>query len=116
MIKWYQSLYMDEGTERKIRKCMKRVEARKLYKKSYTLITLPSNDSNLFDIVDSKELWFRHERNRDQYIVGIASSHESALELLSKIVMDVYEEKKTLDIKNMFSKECFKPRKESDRK
>ena len=96
MIKWSSKLYMDEKIEIEPDKWKQRLEENKL---SYSLfcIVLASNENNLFDIMDCNELWFRHYRRNDVYVVGLASEKGSALHLVEQIVADIYS--KTGDFK-----------------
>ena len=53
MIYWYQNLYMDETVEKNPKRCKKRVEKRRPWKKSYVVLTLAQNDKNLFEIMQT---------------------------------------------------------------
>lgn len=58
MIYWYQNLYMDETVEKNPKRCKKRVEKRRPWKKSYVVLTLAQNDKNLFEIMQTRQLFF----------------------------------------------------------
>ena len=67
MIYWYQNLYMDETVEKNPKRCKKRVEKRRPWKKSYVVLTLAQNDKNLFEIMQTRQLFFRRYRHVDMY-------------------------------------------------
>ena len=65
MIYWYQNLYMDETVEKNPKRCKKRVEKRRPWKKSYVVLTLAQNDKNLFEIMQTRQLFFHRYRHVD---------------------------------------------------
>ncbi len=101
MIKWSGKLYMDEIIKKEPDKWKSRLEESKL---SYSLfcIALASNEKNLFDIMDCNELWFRHYRRGDIYIVGLAANKGSAVKLLQDIIEDVYKETGEFKVREYF--------------
>ena len=92
---------MDEKIEAEPDKWKKRLEENKL---SYSLfcIVLASNENNLFDIMDCNELWFRHYRRNDVYVVGLASDKGNAFKLVEQIVTDVYSETGEFKVREYF--------------
>lgn len=96
MIHWYQDLYMDQKVRENPRRCRRHIERcagslrRSLSKfwRSYYAITLPSNEENLFDIIETRQLFFRRYAHLDLYIVGLAENYDSALELLQQILLE----------------------------
>ena len=101
MIKWSSKLYMDERIEAEPDKWKQRLEESKF---SYSLfcIALASNENNLFDIMNCNELWFRHYRKNDIYVVGLASDKESAFKLVEQIVTDLYSETGEFKVREYF--------------
>lgn len=99
MIHWYKDLYMDHNVRENPERCKRHIERsagslkRSLSKfwKSYYVITLPSNEENLYDIMETRQLFFRRYANKDLYIVGLAKSYDSALELLQQILLEAAE-------------------------
>lgn len=106
MIMWFDKLYIDESLKKHKKHCMKRIEAQKLWKKNYTVIALASNETDLFDIIESRELFFKYYKQKKIYIAGVARNQESALELLQQMLLDSYEQEEFLPRKT-FSKEHF---------
>ena len=84
MIYWYQNLYMDETVEKNPKRCKKRVEKRRPWKKSYVVLTLAQNDKNLFEIMQTRQLFFRRYRHVDMYVVALTSDYDAAVEILQK--------------------------------
>ena len=58
MIYWYQNLYMDETVEKNPKRCKKRVEKRRPWKKSYVVLTLAQNDKNLLRLCRRASCFF----------------------------------------------------------
>ena len=75
MIYWYQNLYMDETVEKNPKRCKKRVEKRRPWKKSYVVLTLAQNDKNLFEIMQTRQLFFHRYRHVDMYVVAVSYTH-----------------------------------------
>ena len=90
MVKWCKKLYMDEEIKKEPIKWKKRIEEDKI---PYGLfcIAFASNEKNLFDIIDCKELWFRHYRRNEIFIVGLARDRENSILLVKNIIEDIYE-------------------------
>lgn len=107
MIYWYPNLYMDETVKKNPRRCKKRIIRRRPWKRSYAAITLAGNDSNLFEIMETRELFFRRYCYLDIYVIGLAADREEAKKLLQCIVEDVYKEDSTFLPKEYFQKSAF---------
>lgn len=57
---------------------------------SIYFITLASNRENLFDIFHAAHLKQPAFYKQDLYVVGIASGYEEALELIQRMIDDIY--------------------------
>ena len=86
MINWYRHLYMDEVVKKNPGKCRKRVEKRRPWKKNYYAVTLAANPANLFDIMGTRQMFFRRFAYLDIYVVGLAATKEEAVTLLQQII------------------------------
>lgn len=86
MIYWYRHLYMDEIVKKKPGKCKKRVERRRPWKKNYYAVTLAANPANLFEIMGTRQMFFRRYAYLDLYVVGLAGSKEGAITLLQEML------------------------------
>lgn len=101
MIKWYPALYLDSVTKKNLRKIKRRMERRKINLRVYC-IALASNEKNLLDIYSTNELLFQYYRQKDIKVIGLASSKESAIQLVADIVNDVYQQTGRLDVRTFF--------------
>lgn len=115
MICWYRDLYMDEVVKKNPKKCKNRVEKRRPWKKNYYAVTLAANPENLFDIMGTRQLFFRRYEYMDIFVIGLASSKEEALVLLQKIV-EKMDREQIWNPREMFAKREFQKRKEKNRK
>lgn len=115
MIHWYKDLYMDQKVQENPGRCRHHVErcAGSLKKsmskfwKGYYAITLPSNENNLFDIMDTRQLFFRRYAHLDLYIVGLAKNYDSAVELLQQILLENANEQDLTRLRDRFDKSEF---------
>lgn len=104
MIKWYPALYLDSVTKKNLRKIKRRMERRKINLRVYC-IALASNEMNLLDIYSTNELLFQYYRQKDIKVIGLASSKESAIQLVADIVNDVYQQTGRLDVRTFFKED-----------
>lgn len=65
-------------------------------------IAMASNPNNLFDIYNTNEFLFQYYRQKEIKVVGLASSKESAFEMVADIVNDVYQQTGKLDVRTFF--------------
>lgn len=107
MIYWYRDLYMDEKVAKHPKKCKKRIARRRPWKRSYVAITLASNSENLFDIIETRQLFFRRYSYLDIYVVGLAASQDAARQLLQEIVEQMWSEDTGICVRDFFKKEDF---------
>lgn len=91
MIHWYRKLYMDEkvgknpGKSR--RRVMKKKALQKLCGKNYYVIALAQNPENIFEIMGTRQFFFRRYERMDIYVVGLAADRKSAIELTQEILV-----------------------------
>lgn len=107
MIHWYRHLYMDEKVAKRPAFCKRNVEAGRIWKKNYFVLTLAVNRENLFEIMGTRQLFFRYYRNVELYVIGLAASRESAEELLLRMVEDVCREDKEFFPRRYFLRQDF---------
>lgn len=115
MICWYRDLYMDEIVRKNLKKCKKRVEKRRPWKKNYYAITLASNPENLFDIIGTREMFFRRYSYMNVFVVGLAASKEEAIKLLQEILENM-SRKDIWKTSHFFKKKDFLCRKKKQKK
>lgn len=107
MIYWYRNLYMDDAVAKHLERCKKRVERRRPWKKNYVVLTLAVNEKNLFEIMETRQLFFRRYNYLDLYVVGLASSREKAVEILREILEQGYSSNPSFQPRELFKKEDF---------
>lgn len=104
MIVWSEKLYIGKKAEKNIKRVQKKLENGKLVPE-YFLITKPSNESNLFDILPTAELLFPYYKRQELLVYGLAKSKEEAEELVVSMLEDVYRETDGLCCKEYFKTE-----------
>lgn len=104
MIVWSEKLYIGEQAEKNVKKVQKKLGNGKLVP-GYFLITKPSNESNLFDILPSAELLFPHYKRQELLVYGLAKGKNEAEELVVSMLEDVYRETDGLYCKEYFKSE-----------
>ena len=106
MIHWYRKLYMDDTVGKNPRRCIRRIKRRRPWKKNYYAITLADNPDNLFEIMGTRQLFFRRFCYCDMYVVGLAADRDSAVELLQQILEPIFLQDGA-DPRKCFPKEDF---------
>ncbi len=122
MIYWYDHLYTDDVlcrkkqdykkvVEDKVRKGVPgRILSRKMLPgKHYYLLVLASNQENLFEIVNTNQMFFRYYEYTNMYIVGIAKRYDGAVEILRRIMTEGYGADLAFDPRSVFTKNRFFP-------
>lgn len=98
---WAKSLYCGENIAGKKVKYKFRVSHNVLCPDLY-LLCVPSNRSNVLDIIPQKELLQKAYPKRKLAIVGMAKGYGEALELVSELCAKVLEETGRLDMRDYF--------------
>lgn len=102
MIKWSNEMAVDKTIAKKLDKTKKALEEES-FRLGVYCIALASNEKNLFDIVCSNELLFKHYKKNTIYIVGLACSRESAVLVLSELVEKILKERQDIKIREYFT-------------
>lgn len=103
MIRWADKLYLGEGMEKEQEKLKKKLEKNKPVFGIF-LITAPSCQENLLDVLDTKDCLFPYYRRRNLLVYGMAKSREEAITLTVRILEDVYQETGELKVGEYFEK------------
>jgi len=90
MLKWFKNLYIGDTANKQKNRIIWKVNHGVGVWDIY-LITLASNPDNLLDIISANMLLQKPIRRRCPLIVGLASGHEEALQLVEQIISDVYQ-------------------------
>ena len=102
-MKYYYALYMDDKLLPKKKQILRKLEKREWQFEKY-LIVLTQNERNHLEFYNSVLLTQKGMEQENLFVVGIASGYEEALELVSKITQEVYDETKETDIRNYILK------------
>ena len=86
---WYQNLYTGKTAEKKKEKIIQEME-QEIYKGNTYLITLAANPQNNLEIISIHQFRFPYIRRNCPMILGIASGRAEAMEVVQKIVDEVY--------------------------
>ena len=104
MIVWSEKLYIGEQVGKKFKKLQKKLENGKLVPGVF-LVTRPSNESNLFDILPATEILFPHYKRTELLVYGLAKGKDEAEGLVLSMLEDVCREMGGLYCKEFFELE-----------
>lgn len=81
-------LYLgDSINENKLDKIIKKLEKKPIFSDVF-LITVSRNASDQLDIFDARQLAQSYYKKHPPYVVGIAGSHDEAIELVERLVRE----------------------------
>ena len=111
MIFWYDSLYMDDTVKKKEKKCRKIIEkgckSKRLFGMGYFVVILANNAENLFEIMNTKQMFFRYYGCGHLYVLGVAKDYAGAVEIFRYIMTKGYEADSGFDPRSVFTKDRF---------
>ncbi len=90
MLKWYPHLYISDRTRKSAKRLIRRINRGKPTRDVYVL-TYPTNDCNVMDIVPSSVLMQKVVRSSCPKIIGLARGREEAYELMKQILQETYD-------------------------
>ena len=102
-MQWAENLYLTDKTAKKKDKIIRKAN-RGMGMVSIYLITLASNPENLFDIFHAAHLKQPAFYKQDLFVVGIASDYEEALELVQRMVEDIYRKTGGVAVREYFGR------------
>ena len=102
-MQWAENLYLTDKTAKKKDKIIRKAN-RGMGMVSIYLITLASNPENLFDIFHAAHLKQPAFYKQDLFVVGIASGYEEALELVQRMVADIYRKTGGFAVREYFGR------------
>ena len=88
-MKWYRNLYVGESIAEKSEKVKRKILRGALQVQIY-VITLPSNQQNLLDIIPAREIQQKYYPKRDLYVIGLAKGREEAEQVVAGLLSEVY--------------------------
>lgn len=103
-MRWYSNLYLGERIQGKEAKVKSRVE-RGVPQPSLYLLTLPSNEDNLLDIIPATDLLQKAYPKNSLFIIGIEKGYDAALEMSAAIVNDIYHKTGTFEVQKYILKQ-----------
>ena len=89
-MKWYEDLFVGESVTGKIKKIKWKIEHNAGMLHTY-IITFPSNEENLLDIIPTRELLQKGYPKKNLHIIAVAGNYDEALLLACDIVKETYE-------------------------
>ena len=102
-MQWAENLYLSDKTAKKKDKIIKKAN-RGVGMVSIYFITLASNRENLFDIFHAAHLKQPAFYKQELYVVGIASGYEEALELVQRMIDDIYRKTGGFAVREYFGR------------
>ena len=102
-MQWAENLYLSDKTAKKKDKIIKKAN-RGVGMVSIYFITLASNRENLFDIFHAAHLKQPAFYKQDLYVVGIESGYEEALELVQRMIDDIYRKTDGFAVREYFGR------------
>lgn len=104
MIIWSSRLYIGEQAAKTKGSIQKKLSAGRLVQGIF-LITKPTNEENVFDILPAAELLFPYNKRREIVVYGLAKGKDEALALVTAMVEEMYRETGGLCSKEFFIEE-----------
>ncbi len=104
MIQWSGKLYIGAQAKKQQDRVKKKLSAGKPVP-GYFLITRPSNEKNLLDILPAAELLFPYYKCCSLFVYGLAKGKEEAENLVVSMLEDVYQNTEGLSCKEYFESE-----------
>lgn len=98
-MKWYEDLFVGESVTGKIKKIKWKIEHNAGMLHTY-IITFPSNEENLLDIIPTRELLQKGYTKKNLHIIAVAGNYDEALLLACDIVKETYENTGKTDVKS----------------
>lgn len=102
-MEWYEPLYVSDSMQKKVKRIKWRLNHNAGVLQGY-LITFPTNDDNLMDIYPMKSLKFSKYLRNSLKVIGIAKTYEEAVDMVTSIVDETYQNTHTADVKNYLYK------------
>lgn len=102
MVSWISRLYISENMKKKKDRVVASINNREATFGIYC-IAFASHPDNLFDILDANELLFPHYKKTEVRIVGLAKGKEEAINLVQKMLLEVYDNTGNFNVRTYFT-------------
>ena len=83
-MKWYEDLFVGESVTGKIKKIKWKIEHNAGMLHTY-IITFPSNEENLLDIIPTRELLQKGYPKKNLHIIAVADNYDEALDSIEDV-------------------------------
>jgi len=100
-MKWYKEIYLGNVPKKKIEKIKFRLKHNVLLPSIY-IVTLSLSETEQLDIIPARELLQKAYPKKELFIVGIAKNQEDSFCLIQRIVEDVFQKDKAVNIRKFF--------------
>lgn len=100
-MKWYKPLYVGDMAKKQKREIIRNIKKRK-FMACACFICLALNKEELLEIYPVYTLKHKRFPVDDLYILGIASTHGEAIELVTIIINEVYQKTGTVNVRQYF--------------
>lgn len=101
MISWNSNLYVGDTMKKKKDKVISSINKREATFGVYC-IAFASHPDNLFDILNANELLFPFYKNTQVHILGLAKGKEEAIDLVHRMLMEVYNKTGEFKVREYF--------------
>ena len=98
MLKWYSDLYIGEKANKKTKSIIRKINKGQGQITAF-VITLAYNEEDQLEVFNASLLLQQLARETCPMIIGIASGYDEAIELVTRITEEVYQETGTTDIR-----------------
>ena len=98
-MRYYRHLYLEEKLKKKKEKLIQRLESGR-FQPGVHLVTLADGEGKHLEILNSALFLQPSFPKEDLFVVGITKGYEDALELVEKIVQEVYNKTNGTDIRS----------------
>jgi hypothetical protein len=102
MVSWTTRLYVGNKMKKKKESVISSINNSEVTFGVYC-IAFASHQDNLFDIIDANELLFPFYKKSEVQIVGLARGREEAVDLVQKMLMEVYHKTGNFDVRAYFT-------------
>lgn len=102
-MRYYRYLYLTEGLEKKKKRIIQKLEKKQFQINMY-LILLSESAGHQLEIINSLLFQQKNYPAENYFVIGLAKSHEDALEIVEKITQEVYDKTRGTDIRSYILK------------
>ena len=106
MIEWYKDIITDDVLSDCSDEVICKIINRQLTMNIYC-VCLASNEKNLIDIINANEFRFPHYDRISTKVIGICKGKDNAVQMVKKLIEDVYKQTESYDIRLFFKDKEF---------